>query len=374
VVVEEITPAELAAILPSAPLLIDVRGADEVAAGMLDGARRLAPDAILEGVAGEPGRLVVVYCATGRRSTLAAQRLRAAGIAARSLAGGFVAWQAAGLPWVTPGPGSLSAVQVERYSRHLRLEEIGLEGQERLREARILIVGAGGLGSPAALYLAAAGIGTLGIVDGDVVDLSNLQRQVLHTTDRVGRPKVDSAAITLAALNPDVRLVTHRERLTEANAVALMRGYDVIIDASDNFATRYLINDVALDLEVPVVHASILGFEGQLTVFAARGAPCYRCLFAAPPPPELAPSCQEAGVLGVLPGILGTLQAAEALKLVLGIGEPLIGRLLIFDALAMAFDELSTAADPGCRCAGLRVGAGAGTSDSESRRLRPARS
>jgi len=278
-------------------------------------------------------------------------RLRAAGIKAQSLAGGFLAWKAAGLPWVTPEPGSLTGDQVERYSRHLRLEEIGLEGQERLRQARILCVGAGGLGSPAALYLAAAGIGTLGIVDGDVVELSNLQRQVLHTTDRVGRPKVESAAITLAALNPDVRLVTHHDRLTDENAAALLGGYDVVIDASDNFTTRYLINDVALGLQIPVVHASILGFEGQLTVFSARGAPCYRCLFAAPPPPELAPSCQEAGVLGVLPGILGTLQATEALKLVLGIGEPLIGRLLSFDALGMTFDELTTTADPDCRCA-----------------------
>ncbi len=349
--VEEITPEALAAMLPSSPLLIDVRGADEVAAGMLDGARRVAPDAVVEAVAGRAARRIVVYCATGKRSALAVARLHAAGIDAQSLAGGFIAWKAAGLPWVTPGPGSLTAVQVERYSRHLRLEEIGLEGQERLRQARILCIGAGGLGSPAALYLAAAGIGTLGIVDGDVVELSNLQRQVLHTTDRVGRPKVDSAAITLAALNPDVGLVTHHERLTGDNAVRLLRGYDVIVDASDNFTTRYLINDVALDLEIPVVHASILGFEGQLTVFAAGGAPCYRCLFAAPPPPELAPSCQEAGVLGVLPGILGTLQATEALKLVLGIGEPLIGRLLVFDALGMAFDELTITADPGCRCA-----------------------
>lgn len=350
-VAEEITPDELAAILSLAPLMIDVRGADEVAGGMLEGARRVAADAVLEAVAGQAGRQVVVYCATGRRSALAVARLRAAGIEARSLAGGFLAWQAAGLPWVTPGPGSLTAVQVERYSRHLRLEEIGLEGQERLGRARILCVGAGGLGSPAALYLAAAGIGELGILDSDVVELSNLQRQVLHTTDRVGRPKVDSAAITLSALNPDVRLVAHQERLTGANAAALMRGYDVIVDASDNFITRYLINDVALDLQIPVVHASILGFEGQLTVFAAGGAPCYRCLFAAPPPPELAPSCQEAGVLGVLPGILGTLQATEALKLVLGIGEPLVGRLLVFDALAMSFDELTTTADPHCRCA-----------------------
>jgi molybdopterin/thiamine biosynthesis adenylyltransferase len=318
---------------------------------MLDGARRVAPDALTAAVTGEADRRVVVYCATGKRSALAVARLRAAGIGAQSLAGGFLAWKAAGLPWVTPGRGSLTADQLERYSRHLRLEEIGLEGQERLRRARILCVGAGGLGSPAALYLAAAGIGELGIVDGDIVELSNLQRQVLHTTERIGSPKVDSAAITLAALNPDVRLRTYHERLTGETAVALMRGYDVIIDASDNFTTRYLINDVALGLGIPVVHASILGFEGQLTVFSGRGGPCYRCLFAAPPPPELAPSCQEAGVLGVLPGILGTLQATEALKLVLGIGQPLIGRLLIFDALGMTFDELTTSPDPDCRCA-----------------------
>lgn len=352
----EIEPAELAALLPSGPLLIDVRGADEVAAGMLPGAGRVAADAIVEFATGVPARVarrVVVYCATGKRSRLAIARLQVAGIEAQSLAGGFEAWKAAGLPWVAPAAGVLSRAQLERYSRHIRLAEIGLEGQERLRRARILCVGAGGLGSPAALYLAAAGIGTLGIVDGDLVELSNLQRQVLHTTDRIGRPKVDSAAITLAALNPDVLVSTHHGRLTAANADTLLRGYDVIVDASDNFTTRYLINDVALNLGTPVVHASILGFEGQLTVFPARGAPCYRCLFAAPPPPELAPSCQEAGVLGVLPGILGTLQATEALKLVLGIGQPLTGRLLIFDALSMSFDEVTITPDPACRCAGL---------------------
>lgn len=351
---EEIPPAELAALLPSAPLLIDVRGADEVASGMLAGATRVAPDAIVDFVTGARARVpggVVVYCATGKRSGTAVARLKAAGIEARSLTGGFEAWKSAGLPWEEPAAGILSPAQLERYSRHIRLAEIGLEGQERLRQARILCVGAGGLGSPAALYLAAAGIGELGIIDGDAVDLSNLQRQVLHTTARIGSPKVDSAAITLSALNPDVRVTTHHVRLTAENASALLRGYDVIIDASDNFDTRYLINDVALDLQIPVVHASILAFEGQLTVFSARGAPCYRCLFAAPPPPELAPSCQEAGVLGVLPGILGTLQATEALKLVLGIGEPLIGRLLVFDALGMRFDELAIAPDAGCRCA-----------------------
>jgi len=347
---DEIQVDELAALLPRGPLLIDVRGADEVAGGMVDGARRVAPDVIIDAVAGIAGRPIVVYCATGKRSALAVARLRTAGIDARSLAGGFVAWKAAGLPWITPATGVLTPAQAERYSRHLRLAEIGLEGQERLRNARILCVGAGGLGSPAALYLAAAGIGELGIVDGDVVELSNLQRQVLHTTERVGQAKALSAAATLRALNPDTRVTPHQERLTNANARQILAGYDVIVDASDNFTTRYLINDVALELRIPVVHASILGFEGQLTVFAARGAPCYRCLFAAPPPPELAPSCQEAGVLGVLPGVLGTLQATEALKLVLGIGVPLVGRLLVFDALGMRFDELEIAADPACRC------------------------
>ncbi len=351
---DEILVTELAALLPSGPLLIDVREADETAAGMLDGARRVAPDSVSHTVAklrtGTHDR-VIVYCATGKRSRLAAARLRADGIDAQSLAGGFLAWKAAGLPWVAPPAGTLSPTQLERYSRHIRLAEIGVEGQERLQNARILCVGAGGLGSPVALYLAAAGIGTLGIVDSDVVELSNLHRQVLHTTDRIGTPKVDSAATTLSALNPDVRVTTHHERLTATNAEALLHGYDVIVDASDNFTTRYLINDVALRLRTPVVHASILGFEGQLTTFSAHGAPCYRCLFAAPPPPELAPSCQEAGVLGVLPGILGTLQATEALKLILGIGDPLIGRLLIFDALAMTFDEVAIAPDPECRCA-----------------------
>lgn len=354
----EIGPAELAALLPSGVYLIDVREADEVAAGMLDGAHRVPPDAVVEVVAGLLGgakagerRRVIVYCATGKRSGAAVDRLRAGGIAAQSLSGGFRAWLAAGLPSVRPGTGTLSSAELERYSRHIRLAEIGVEGQERLRKARMLVVGAGGLGSPVALYLTAAGIGELGIVDGDVVELSNLHRQVLHTTARIGTPKVDSAAATLSALNPEVRLTIYPERLTADNAESLLRDYDVIIDASDNFSTRYLINDVALRLRKPVVHASILGFEGQLTVFAAGGVPCYRCLFASPPPPELAPSCQEAGVLGVLPGILGTLQATEALKLVLRIGEPLTGRLLVFNALSMTFDELQITPDPHCRCA-----------------------
>jgi len=356
---DEISPAELAALLPAGPLLVDVRGDDEVALGMLAGAARADGEGIVAAVSGlgaDPSRPVVVYCASGVRSGRAVARLRAAGIPARSLAGGFNAWQAAGLPWVAPASGGLRTDELERYSRQLRLPEIGLPGQLRLRQSRVMCVGAGGLGSPVALYLVAAGIGTLGLVDGDVVELSNLHRQLLHATPRVGTPKVESAAQTLAALNPEVRLHTRRERLTAANGEALLAGYDVIVDASDNFTTRYLVNDVALALRIPVVHAAIQGFEGQLTVFPAGGAPCYRCLFAEPPPPELAPSCQEAGVLGVLPGILGTLQATEALKLVLGLGTSLAGRLLTLDALSMTFREFPIPADPACRCAGAAAG------------------
>lgn len=357
----EISLAELDRLLPDCPLLLDVRGADETALGMLAGAECAEGGELAERVAARrtgPAQPVIVYCATGKRSRLAAARLRAAGIPARSLAGGFQAWQAAGLPWVAPRAGTLDPAELERYSRQLRLPEIGIQGQARLKAARILCVGAGGLGSPVALYLVAAGIGELGVVDSDVLELSNLHRQVLHTTAGIGKAKVDSAAAALAALNPGVRLRTFRERLVEGNVEALLAGYDVIVDASDNFATRYLINDAAVRLRKPVVHASIQGFEGQLTVFPPGGAPCYRCLFAEPPPPELAPSCQEAGVLGVLPGVLGTLQATEALKLVLGIGECLAGRLLLFDALDMRFQELVIAPDPGCRCARRRDGKG----------------
>ncbi len=351
----EISPPELAAVLPGATV-IDVRGADEAAVGMLAGARLVAPGEVVafaRTLAPALRRHLVVYCASGKRSAAAVAALEAAGIAARSLAGGFAAWQAAGLPWTTPDRiGGLDAGQLERYSRQLRLPEIGLAGQQRLRGAKVLCIGAGGLGSPAALYLAAAGVGALGLVDADVVELSNLQRQLLHTTARVGVPKVASAAESLAALNPDVRLTLVRERLDAGNADRLLRGYDVVVDASDNFATRYALNDAALALGVPVIHAAIQGFEGQLTAFGPRGRPCYRCLFPAPPPPGAAPSCQEAGVLGVLPGLLGTLQATEALKLLLGIGVPLYGRLLLVDALALRFDEVAVAADPACTCAG----------------------
>lgn len=356
----EISPAELAGLLGAKPLLLDVRGADEMAAGMLEGAAQVEGDPVSGSAAARrarPGHPVIVYCATGKRSRLAAARLRTAGIPARSLAGGFEAWKAAGLPWVATA-GGFSPGQLERYSRQVRLPEIGLPGQQRLRAARILCVGAGGLGSPAALYLAAAGVGQISLVDGDAVELSNLHRQVLHTTDRIGMAKVASARVTLEALNPEVQVITHAARLDAHNAAELLAGHHVVLDASDNFSTRYLINDVALALRLPVVHAAVQGFEGQVAVFAAGGRPCYRCLFPAPPPLELAPSCQEAGVLGVLPGLLGILQASEALKLVLGIGEPLVGRMLVLDALAMRFTELGLSADPGCRCAASGAGPG----------------
>ena len=247
---------------------------------------------------------------------------------------------------------ALGAEESQRYARHLVLPEVGPEGQRRLKAARVLLVGAGGLGSPAALYLAAAGVGTIGVVDADAVEISNLQRQVLHGTSAVGRPKVDSAAARLADLNPLVRIERHRERLTSANAMRILAGYDVVVDGSDNFPTRYLVNDACALLGKPDVYGSVWRFEGQVAVFWTARGPCYRCLYRDPPPPELVPSCAEGGVLGVLPGIVGTLQATEAIKLVLGAGEPLLGRLLLVDALAMTFRELALERDPECPLCG----------------------
>lgn len=354
----EIDAAWLSRLLAAAarPVVLDVRNPGEQAAGVIEGAV-LVPlpelGARAATVAPEPLATVILYCAGGKRSAEAARLLDGLGYRdAVSLAGGFDGWQRAGLPWVVPpaadGAPPLRPEQAERYARQLRLPEVGAAGQRRLLESRVLCIGAGGLGSPAALYLAAAGVGTLGIVDDDRVEASNLHRQVLHGTDRVGMPKVQSAGRTLAGLNPDVRVVEIPERLGAANAAAILGGWDVIVDGSDNVATRYLVNDVALRLGTPVVHAAIHRFEGQLTVFAGGGRPCYRCLFPAPPPPEASPSCAEAGVLGVLPGVLGVLQATEALKLVLRIGAPLAGRLLTWDALSGAFTELKVAADPDC--------------------------
>lgn len=361
-IVQEIEVAEVAARLQSGQrtVLVDVRDPDEHESGCLAGAL-LLPRAL---VARSIGTLVpdkdtpiVAYCAVGIRSAMTAMTLIAMGYTrVWSMRGGFDEWQRSGHAWIVPSvdeePAPLSAGQAVRYSRHLRLPEIGVSGQAKLLAARVLCVGAGGLGSPASLYLAAAGIGTLGIVDADSVELSNLQRQIVHATVSIGMPKVDSAAESLGALNPEVRVTRIKARLTDENALAILADYDVIIDGSDNFTTRYLINDAALRLKKPVIHAAIQGFEGQLTVFAADGAPCYRCVFPEPPPAEFAPSCQEAGVLGVLPGVLGVLQATEALKLILGIGESMVGRLLSYDALSMRFTELGLRADPYCPACG----------------------
>jgi molybdopterin/thiamine biosynthesis adenylyltransferase/rhodanese-related sulfurtransferase len=298
---------------------------------------------------------VVVYCAAGVRSAFAAKTLADLGYTnVASLAGGFNRWKDEGRPWQTPAV--LSAEQRNRYQRHLLLPEIGPSGQQKLLASKVLVIGAGGLGSPAAIYLAAAGVGTLGILDMDVVDPSNLQRQILHNTDRVGERKVDSARKTLSALNRDVQVVTHDVRLGADNVVEIISGYDLVVDATDNFPSRYLVNDASLVTKVPVVHGSIFRFEGQATVFQPYVGPCYRCLFPEPPPAEFAPSCAEAGVLGVLPGIIGSIQAVEAIKMLLGLGEPLVGRLLAYDALAEEFRSFSFRRDPACPACGEAAG------------------
>ncbi len=262
------------------------------------------------------------------------------------MTGGITLWKDRG--YETEVPKTLTKEQRDRYSRHILLPEVGVEGQQKLLDAKVLLLGAGGLGSPAALYLAAAGVGTLGIVDDDTVDLSNLQRQVIHTTGRVGEPKVDSAAETIADINPDVEVVKHQVRLDSSNVVELIEPYDIVVDGLDNFPTRYLLNDASVRLRKPVVSASILGFDGQLSVFKPYDGPCYRCLYPVPPPAELAPSCGANGVIGVLPGTMGLLQATEVVKLILGEGEPLVGRLLLYEALGATFTELKVRRDPQC--------------------------
>jgi molybdopterin/thiamine biosynthesis adenylyltransferase/rhodanese-related sulfurtransferase len=351
--IDEVTPAELRERLDYVTV-IDVRESDEYEQGAIPGSRFL-PRGILERdvAAAVPDHTtpLVLYCAGGARSALAAASLKSMGYEeVTSLAGGFERWKREGLPW--GDPTGLTAEQRTRYARHVRLPEVGEVGQLRLLGSRALIVGAGGLGSPAALYLAAAGAGTIGIIDDDVVDPSNLQRQVLHNVERVGMPKVDSARETLLALNPDVKVEMHGERLNASNALSLMAGYDVIVDGGDNFPTRYLVNDASLHLKTPVVHGSIFRFEGQASVFEPFEGPCYRCLHREPPPPELAPSCAEAGVLGVLPGIIGSIQAMEAVKILLGLGETLAGRLLIYDALDQDFTTVSIQRDPDCPACG----------------------
>ena len=337
-------------------ILVDIRQPHERAAGQAEGA--LAIDrAELEA---DPGRHlpdmdaeVLLVCQLGRRSLDAARVLHAAGYArVRSVEGGTEGWIRQGLPVVRPDLDADQADFLERYSRHLRLPEVGLDGQRRLEAARVLLAGAGGLGSPAAFYLAAAGVGDLRLVDDDVVERSNLQRQILHTEQAIGSAKVESARERLSALNPRTRVEAVAQRITSANVEALLDGVDVVIDGSDNFPLRYLLNDACVKLGTPLVYGAVHRFEGQASVFDAgrhRGsAPCYRCLFPEPPPPEAAPNCAEAGVFGVLPGIVGLLQATEAIKLLLGIGQPLAGRLLQFDALAMQFRQTRLAPDPDC--------------------------
>jgi sulfur-carrier protein adenylyltransferase/sulfurtransferase len=334
--------------------LIDCREADEHAQGTIPGAvwiPRGFLESRIEKTVNDRAAPIIIYCASGNRSLFAQRTLAELGYTnVKSLAGGFTAWKRAGLAWEMPA--ALRPDQETRYSRHTLLPEVGVAGQQKLLAAKVVCIGAGGLGSPSSMYLAAAGIGTLGMIDDDVVDASNLQRQILHGTDRLATNKVDSAERTLKNLNPDVRVEKHRARITSANAIDLLGRYDVIIDGADNFATRYLVNDVALKLGKPVIHASIFRFEGQITVFPGNGSPCYRCLYPQPPPPEDAPSCAEGGVLGVLPGIMGVLQATEAIKLILGLGDSLAGRLLVYDALKTRFRELKLRRDPKCPTCG----------------------
>ncbi len=337
-----------------APVIIDVREKDEWAEGFIPGARSIPRGFLelrVEEQVPEKSTEIVLYCAGGTRSALAARSLGELGYTdVKSLAGGYTAWKRAGLPFERPFV--MTPEQTLRYARHTMLPEVSEAGQVKLLKSRVLCLGAGGLGSPSGLYLAAAGVGTLGFVDDDVVDASNLQRQILHATDRIGLPKVESAKTAIAGLNPDVVVVPHRTRLTSDNVLDIIKDYDVIVDGADNFPTRYLLNDASLRLGKPVVHASIYRFEGQMTSFIPGQGPCYRCLYPAPPPPDMAPSCQEAGVLGVLPGVVGVLQATEAIKILLGMGKTLAGRLLMFDALGTKFRELKLRRDPGCPTCG----------------------
>ena len=358
--IQEIQPRQALDRQRRSAVLIDVREAHERALGMAEGALGIAMGELIAAAAQhlpDTAVEVLLICQSGMRSLRTAEALMAQGYAnVASVAGGTARWAAESLPMAKP-VGDIDAEGVdadfaERYSRHLRLPQVGLEGQRKLESARVLLVGAGGLGSPAAYYLVAAGVGTLRIADDDVVDRSNLQRQILHTDARIGTAKVDSAATALSALNPRTRIEAIAERVSSANVEALLDGVDIVIDGADNFPARYLLNDACVKLGKPLVYGAVHRFEGQASVFDAgrrRGeAPCYRCLFPEPPPPEAAPNCAEAGVLGVLPGVIGLIQATEAIKLILGIGDPLTGRLLQFDALSMRFRETRLQADPDC--------------------------
>ncbi len=349
--VAEIDPGAVHELVGNGVAIVDVRETEEFATGHLPGARHLPRgylESRIEGVVPDRAQRVILYCASGTRSALAAHTLThdLGYERVESMTGGITLWKDRG--YEVEVPKTLSAEQRERYSRHILIPEIGESGQRKLLEARVLLLGAGGLGSPTALYLAAAGVGTIGLVDNDVVDLSNLQRQVIHTTERIGVAKVDSAEQSIKALNPDVEVVKYQTRLDASNIMEIIAGWDIIVDGVDNFPTRYLLNDASVRLQIPVVSASILGFDGQLSVFKPYDGPCYRCLFPVPPPAELAPSCGANGVLGVLPGTMGLLQATEVVKLIVGAGEPAIGRLLLYDALAATLTEVKVRRDPAC--------------------------
>jgi molybdopterin/thiamine biosynthesis adenylyltransferase/rhodanese-related sulfurtransferase len=355
--IREIDPHEVAERLDHFYLL-DVREPDEFDQGALPGAIHVPRGNLefsVEGRLPDKSVPIAVYCAGGVRSAFAAKTLQELGYTdVVSVIGGFNKWKDEGLVWTTPR--TMTADQRVRYHRHLLLPEVGEAGQMKLLDAKVLLLGAGGLGSPAALYLAAAGVGTIGIIDMDVVDASNLQRQILHNLERVGMRKVDSARITLEAINPDLKVKTYDTRLGADNILDIIDGYDVIVDGTDNFPTRYLVNDAALVKRIPVVHGSIFRFEGQITVFNPYVGPCYRCMIPEPPPAELAPSCAEAGVLGVLPGIVGSIQAVEAIKLLLELGDPLVGRLLTYDALDQSFRTFKVRRDPSCPACGDDAG------------------
>jgi molybdopterin/thiamine biosynthesis adenylyltransferase/rhodanese-related sulfurtransferase len=338
--------------------LVDVREKDEFRQGYIPGAVHI-PRGFLEMQAEQKlpdkQRQVILYCAGGTRSAFAAKTLSELGYAnVLSANPGFVRWK--DLRYPVEQPPQFTEAQLERYSRHIMLPEVGEKGQQKLLQSRVLLLGAGGLGAPSSLYLAAAGVGTLGLVDADVVDASNLQRQIVHATSRLGQPKVDSAETQLTDLNPDVKIVKFQERLVSSNVDRIFsQGWDAIVDGCDNFPTRYLVNDASLFHRIPVIHGSIFRFDGQVTTFAPfapYNGPCYRCLYPEPPPPHLAPSCAEAGVLGILPGIIGTLQATEAIKLILGQGDPLVGRLLTYDSLRMTFRTLKLRRDKSCPACG----------------------
>jgi molybdopterin/thiamine biosynthesis adenylyltransferase/rhodanese-related sulfurtransferase len=356
-VVPEQGPADLQRRLAAGEpvTVIDVRDPDEHREGYIEPATNVSRGFLefrIGSVAPDASTPIVLYCQTGLRSMLSAKALKDLGYSnVVNLQGGFQRWVQSGLPVVKDAP--MGTEQLQRYSRHFLLTQVGEKGQRKLLRSKVLLIGAGGLGSPTALYLAAAGVGTIGLMDGDVVDITNLQRQILHTTADIGKPKVESGTRTLHALNPDVKVVALPERITADNALDIISDYDVVVDGSDNFGTRYLVNDACYLAGKPQVHGSIFQFEGMASVFVPNQGPCYRCLYPTPPPPGLVPSCAEAGVLGVLPGMIGLVQATETIKLLLGLGEPLVGRLLTYDALGMRFREVRLRRDPGCPLCGV---------------------